>query len=248
VKRVFIGVFLMAVGFACFQWILSALVHTRPEVTVPALVGKNLEKALDVLSPLNLSLAKETVQFDELLPNGFILKQSPLPGLKVREGRVIHVTLSSGGQVVFVPDMINKPLREAQNSLERVGLLPGAMTHVYSQRYEAGWVMGQTPAAGAATHREQMVDLKVSKGAPPKNQLLMPDFLGQPSLEAQEWADENRITLEIQGELRSDPPSPSFVINQTPEADTLLDKGDTVELTVSPSTQTVTSPERGLPE
>ena len=73
-------------SIVAFQWALNAALHTRQEVTVPDLTGKSLEQALDILSPAGLSLAKESVEFDENFPAGAVLRQAPpdRPSPKIR--------------------------------------------------------------------------------------------------------------------------------------------------------------------
>ncbi|MBI4395695.1 MAG: PASTA domain-containing protein [Elusimicrobia bacterium] len=237
------GLFLIVLGLitlAVLQWVISAAVHTRKEVVVPDVVGKSVEQALDVLSPLSLSLGKEAVEFDENYPSGAILRQIPSAGLKVREGKVIRVTISSGGQVVFVPDMVNKPLPEAQNQLRSAGLVPGALTEVYSQRYEAGWVMDQNPVPGGVTSRGQMVDLRVSRGAPPEGTLLMPDFVNRSHEQAAAWARDNNIKADVKEEVTPDV-LPGLVLRQAPAPDETIDPSRSLEFVVSRSTLTASN-------
>lgn len=161
------------------HWVMSALLHSRKVVQVPDLTGKTLEQALDLLSPLNLSLSKEGIQFDEKFQPGAIVRQAPPAGLRVREWKTVRVTLSSGGQIVYVPDAAGATLTEAQNRLRTAGLSLGAVSQVYSNKYETGVVMAQNPDAGTLSHPGAMVDLTVSKGGPPAGTVLMPDFSQQ---------------------------------------------------------------------
>ena len=223
--------FLAVVSIGSFQWTLNAVLHTRKEVIVPDVTGKKLEQALDIVSPLGLSLAKEGVEFDENLPAGAILRQAPPAGLKVREGRVIRVTLSSGGQVSFVPELTGKTLSDAQNLLRAAGMAPGALTQAYSQNHPQGEVLEQSPAAGVVGGRGQMVDMKVSKGPPPEGTLLMGGFVNQPLSLARSWAEEKGLRIEASDDPRTDL-APGTVVKQTPPPDTVLTPGQSVQLSV----------------
>jgi serine/threonine-protein kinase len=176
-------------------------------------------------------LAKEGVEFDENLPAGAVLRHVPPAGLKVREGKVIHVTLSSGGKVSFVPDLAGKSLTEAQNLLRQAGMAPGALTQAYSQSRPQGEVLEQSPASGAIGGRGQMVDLKVSKGPPPEGTLLAPDFVNRPLAWARHWADDNKVRLETTEEARTDLP-PGHVLRQDPAPDTVIGANASVKLAV----------------
>jgi serine/threonine-protein kinase len=224
--------FLGLVTLLSSQWVMNALLHSRREVKVPDLSGKSLDQSLDALSPLGLSLAKDGVEFDENFPAGAILRQAPPAGLTVREGKVVRVTISSGGKVAFVPDMIGKTLAEAQNLLRSAGLAPGALSQAYSQGHPDGVVLEQSPAAGSVGGRGQMVDLKVSKGPPPEGTLLMPDFMGKPVSAARQWADDNKVEAQVAEESRADA-APGTVLKQEPAADSVLTPGQVVQITAA---------------
>jgi serine/threonine-protein kinase len=228
--------FVGGVSLLSAQWAMNAVLHSRPEVVVPDLSGKSLEQSLDALSPLGLSLAKDGVEFDENFPSGAVLRQAPPAGLKVREGKVVRVTVSSGGKVAFVPDLSGKTLAEAQNLLRAAGMAPGAMSQAYSQARPEGEVLEQNPAPGIVGGRGQMVDLKISKGPPPEGTLLMPDFLNKPLSLAKQWAQDNKVKFQTAQENRSDV-GPGLVLKQAPSADTVLAPSSSVSFTVSASTQ-----------
>lgn len=217
-------------------WIIGGLIHSRQAVTVPDLTGKNLETALDLLGPLRLSLAKDAVQIDENFPPGAILRQVPPAGIQVREGKVVHVTLSSGGQVLFVPELTGTTLTEAQNRLRSAGLVLGAMSQAYSTQKEAGWVMEQTPAVGAVIKPGSMVDLKVSKGPPPEGTTLMPDFINRPFGLARQWAKDAGVEVTSTEELSST--LPGLVLSQTPAPDTPLGEKAVATFLVAKSSST----------
>lgn len=234
---------LFAVAFLsvllAIHWTVAGFLHSRQIVVVPDLTGKTLEQALDILSPMKLALAKESVQVDENSPPGAILRQAPPAGLHVREGKTVRVTLSSGGQVVFAPDLIAVTLTEAQNRLRAAGLALGAVTQVYSLQNETGQVMDQTPAASTVVRPNGMVDLKVSKGPPPEGMALMPDFVNRPYASAKQWADEQKISPEMKEELTA-VFLPGVVIRQFPAADSAVTEKTSVAFVVSISSNTAT--------
>lgn len=217
------------------HWAVSGFLHARQIVVVPDLTGKTLEQALDALAPLKLALAKEAVQVDENSPPGAILRQAPPAGLRVREGKIVRVTLSSGGQVVFVPDMASVTLTEAQNRLRAAGLSLGAVTQVYSLQHESGQVIGQSPAAGVVVRPNAMADLKVSKGPPPDGVVLMPDFVNQPLPSARQWAEEHKVSPEVKEEETA-VFTPGNVIRQSPAPDSGITEKSAITFVVAAST------------
>lgn len=223
------------------HWAVSGFLHARQIVVVPDLTGKTLEQALDILTPLKLALAKEAVQVDENSPPGSILRHSPPAGLRVREGKTVRVTLSSGGQVVFVPDLVHVTLTEAQNRLRAAGLSLGAVTQVFSLQNENGQVVDQTPNASVVVRPNAMVDLKVSKGAPPEGVVLMPDFINQPLSVARHWSEERKISPDVKEEMTSAFASGS-VIRQTPAPDAAVTEKTSISFVVAIDSTTKTDP------
>lgn len=223
---------LAGISAAGALWVLSAVVHSKTEVVVPDLASKNVFQAVEILSPLNLPVIKEGVEFNETSPAGAILRQNPPAGLKVREGKVVRVTLSSGGKVSLVPGVVGRPLAEAQNLLKGAGLIPGAVSQAYSLRFDVGWVVDQSPSSGTVVSHGQLVDLKSSKGPPPEGVLLMPDFIGRPRDEAETWAADKNVNFILSEESRSDVPA-GAVLRQSPEPDGVLKEDSTVRIAVA---------------
>jgi len=230
----FLPFFVLGSGFLSFHWVASALLHSRPEVPVPDVTGKSLEQALDLLSGTNLGLFKESVEFDEGVPPGSILRQVPPAGLKVREGKMIRVVLSSGGKIVFVPDLVGVSLMESQNRLRSAGFVLGAVSQVYSVVTPEGAVMSQYPGAGTTAKPGAMVDLKVSRGTPAQGQTLFPNFVGRPLVDAQTWAEEQGFYPDVRIEENTKLPE-GMVLRQSPDPDTAVSSGTVITFVASPS-------------
>jgi serine/threonine-protein kinase len=235
---------LLVAGMMAFQWVLSAVVHSRAEVEVPKLEGKTLDQALELLKPLHLALAKEGVDFNETLPAGAVLRQAPPPGMKVREGKIIRVTLSSGGKAVFIPSLTGKSLTQAQNELRSAGATLGAVTKAYSVKEAEGMVLAQSPDPGNLGAQGQMVDVTVSKGPPPVGVLLMPDFVGKPFSSAKEWAEDQRVKASVEEEKGPADAVPGTVLRQIPAPDTIVDEAARVRFVIVSSGDKATVPVR----
>lgn len=223
------------------HWVVSGFLHSRKVVDVPDLTGKSLEQALDLVSPLELALSKEGVQFDDRLPPGAILRQAPPAGFRVREGKIVRVTLSSGGEVAFVPDVVAVALTEAQNRLRASGLVLGAVSQSYSLESSVGIVITQNPSAGGSVRPGTMVDLKVSKGPPPEGVVLMPAFMNQPIETARAWADAQKISPDVKEEA-STVFAPGLVMRQSPAPDTPVNEKTLLNFVVAASTAPMAVP------
>lgn len=233
---VLILIALMAVGVAgvfSLNSLMTAVLHSRPEVIVPNLEGKSLSHALNLVSSLNLALKEEGSEFDEGLPAGTILRQQPPAGMHVRTERTITVVVSKGGQSLFVPNVEGKKLVEAQSILASDGLQMGAVNEVYSTSMDAESVVTQTPSSGTIVAKGALVDVEVSKGLPPAGSPIAPDFVGQNLDNAKEWAKGVNIKVKV----KEDPKavgSAGSIVKQKPSPGQPLLQGDELSVTIVP--------------
>jgi serine/threonine-protein kinase len=225
-KRLAITITLVALSglivfYVLFNWTMSALVHSRRDVMIPDISGKSLNDAISALSAVNLGLKKESEEFDQNVPAGVVIRQSPPAGMTVKEGKLIKVTVSQGGQMVYVPNVVGQMTRAAEIGIRSSGLTLGEETTRYSVVVEKDRVISQDPAAGAAGEKDTIVNLVVSAGQPPSDVRLMPSFTGRDISAVKAWADLNRISVAF----REEPVAgmqPGAVISQDPEPDTDL--------------------------
>ncbi|MEU7584981.1 Stk1 family PASTA domain-containing Ser/Thr kinase [Micromonospora sp. NPDC049230] len=91
----------------------------RAPVTVPNLVGKNLNDARAALAQLNLVLVETYKDSDK--PKDEILGQSPADGAGVEKGTQVKVDVSKGPPAIVVPRVIDLPCQQAKQALEGQG-------------------------------------------------------------------------------------------------------------------------------
>jgi serine/threonine-protein kinase len=233
--KVFSAVILFAIlTILLFNWIMSAALHSRKEVIVPDIKKKSIYEALKLASSMDLGLRIEGEELNQDLPAGTVVRQTPYPGISVKVGKVIRVTVSQGGDVIFTPNLIGQPVRSARITLRSSGLSLGEESSRYSAVYEKEQVISQDPGAGKVVERDSLVNLVVSAGVPPGNVKLVPNFVGKNSGDAKAWADGNKVELNI-SEENNRSYSLGTVISQKPDPDTELQGGQKLELTVAGS-------------
>jgi serine/threonine-protein kinase len=207
--------------YLLFNWTMTALVHARGEVMVPDLHGKSLDEAMTELSTMNLGLKKEGEEFDQGQPPGTIVRQNPAAGMAVREGKIIRVTISQGGQTIYVPNVVGQAVRSAEISIRSYGLTLGEESSRYSVVVEKDRIISQDPAAGSTAAKDDLVNLVISAGKPPENIKLLPSFVGRSIDEARRWAEQNNIAVDTREE-KVDGMAPGTVISQDIAPDTDL--------------------------
>lgn len=223
---------LAAFTFVVGQWALEGVIHNRKTQTVPDLKGRSIDAALDLLAPLNLGLEKKGSEFDSAVPIASVLRQDPPAGTVVREGKILKVVVSQGGETVLTPSLVGLPLRNAELLLQQNQLALGEVTEAYSLKQDKGIVLSQDPKAESSVERNALVNVAVSGGQPPAGVTLMPDFLRKNLTEAQQWASGASIGVDV----TNDPTSPfpaGVILTQTPDPDAVLSPDTKVTFVVS---------------
>ena len=221
-----------AFTFYMFRWGLEGAVHNRNVQIVPDLKGKSLAAVLDLLSPLNLAVRKDGAEFNGSVPIGTVLRQIPPAGTKVREGKIVRVTISQGGEAVFVPMLVGFPLRNAEMLLRESQLVLGQVSESYSLRMEKGMVLSQDPTAESSVGRDSSINVVISGGPPPSGVVLMPDFQRKDVADATAWAQQSGVRLDVIKDMGSLFPH-GIVLAQNPPADSVIGAGAKVQLTIS---------------
>jgi eukaryotic-like serine/threonine-protein kinase len=223
---------LAAFVFFVFQWGVEGAIHSRKTQAVPDLKGKSLSAALDVLSNLNLGIRKDGSEFDSSVPISSVLRQDPAPGTVVREGKIVKVVVSQGGETVLAPAIVGLPLRNAEMMLRQTQLGLGEVSEAFSLKQEKGVILSQEPKAETSLERNALVSVVVSGGAPPAGVIQMPDLLRKNVTEAQQWAAQSGVN---ETETK-DPTSPfpyGVVLSQDPAPDAVLKDGAKVKFVIS---------------
>ncbi len=137
---------------------------------------------------------------------------------------------NTGPETVAVPNVKAQTVDEATLALTEVGLIVGTQTPQADDNAPKGTIIGQDPAAGELIELGQAVNLIVSAG---KDQTSVPDLVDLASSEDARLAlTEARLVLGKVTPKDSDKPE-GTVIAQDPAANTAVDIGTLVSITVS---------------
>lgn len=216
-----IGALLSVTVYYSINKIMSSFVSEKGEVIVPDLQGKNLTDSLEALSQSKLALLKEGSEFNQDVPAGIVIRQSPQPGMNVKEGKTVRVTVSQGGEIVYVPNLVGETIRSATISLRSVGLILGEVLKKPSVNYEESVVLEQDPVSGSTVGKEETVNIVVSSGKPSDGSFLMVNWVGKPAEEAKKWAVDNGFQVDVMP-AKTNLANPGYVFEQLPKSDSKL--------------------------
>src|SRR5262249_13941734 len=130
-RRTLIGglAFIAAAGLAgdlvtCAIYPAPVMAH---QVAVPALRGVVANDAMARLTEVGLRGRLSDTVADPMVPAGTIAWQSPVSATALPEGAVVKLGVSSGAQLVSVPDVVDFNLDLAQQVIQAAGLRSGAV-------------------------------------------------------------------------------------------------------------------------
>ena len=141
----------IAAIFITFRWIDNYTEHGIA-IKVVDVTGMQEEEAIQALSKHDLMGITSDHIFVKGVPAGEVISQRPAGNAKVKRGRKIYLTVSSGNHpMITVPDIAdNSSLRQAESRLRAAGFqltphdtIDGELDWVYGIRYNGRELNGE---------------------------------------------------------------------------------------------------------
>ncbi|MEN3027240.1 MAG: PASTA domain-containing protein [Chlorobiota bacterium] len=213
------------------QLIIPALVHSRPAVRMPSVVGIALERAVESLVSQGLVVHEVRYEPSPTVPEGRVIRQVPYAGAEVRRGRRVYLTVSTGQKQVAMPALVGLSARDAQVRLLSSGLRLGRMFYEYSDSIPTGAVFWQSIPPESQVPAGTSIELGISQG--PRPSIAVPSLVSLSLEEAERMLFE--VGLQV-GAIRLVPDPtflPNTVVGQEPAAGVLVPPGTAISLTVA---------------
>ncbi len=208
----------------------------KPAV-VPDTVGSTKAQAKTAITEAGLTVGEESVVQAEA-PRNTVLSQEPAGGSEVAAGSAVSITVSSGPAVATVPDVTDQPAADAQATLEAEGLVVATEERT-NAKIAAGNVVKTEPAAGSEVAVGSTVTLTVSKGPKP---VVVPDVVGTTQTDAEAAIAAAKLSLGSVEVADGSQPA-GTILSQDPAADSKVEQGSAVNITVSAGPPTVEIPQ-----
>ena len=153
---------------------------------IPNIVGLPENEAVLELEQLGFTVVLTTEPSPDVA-EGLVIRTSPNVGSEIREGATVTLTISSGREVVTIPDVTGLTLAEATQEIEGAGLvLDQSIREENSDDYPAGTIIQQNPRPGGETSVGASITLTVSTG---------PSLVRVPVITGMQWSQaESNIT------------------------------------------------------
>lgn len=211
-------------GWGAYEYFSSSQSQT---VAIPQVEGMSASQAQQALENAGFVVTRVDEPNPDI-PRDMAIATDPAFGSGLPEGSKITLRVSSGPEIVGVPDVRDKKAEDARRELEKAGfVVDPELREEPHEQIARGHVIDQSPAAGSQVSKGTRVTLTVSTGLETK---AVPDVKGQN-------LDSARATLESAGFVVSvtdvDSSAPEGEVVEVPQAGETLTLGTTVELKVS---------------
>ena len=151
--------------------------------------------------------------------------------------------LGNASKTYAVPNLAGMTAEEAQAAITKDGHFKvGKTTESYSSSVESGKVMDQDPRASRQMPEGTEINIVISKGEEPKEQVQVPDLTNKTPKEAQEACTKVGLTAVAGDEVEDDDIEEGRIAKQDVEAGSSVDKGTKVTYHVSKGTSQVVVP------
>ena len=229
-------VFIIGIGVLLWVVFFSNSFQSDNRHTVPNLYGMTVEEAMADPKVQGIFKIVEGGSVSSSLEPGKIVSQDPEARQQVSgEDLTITVTTSAGEEPVYMPDLVNKDYREAQQALLDLGISKANITMSYeaSDEITKDNVTRTVPLADSALQPDTMIEIFVSQG-PDVAQRTMLMVEGMSLSDARELLEgKEGLGLVVNPVyIDSDKPRDTVLLQSIP-ATTQVEEGTTVTLQVS---------------
>ncbi len=182
--------------------IMPWYVNAGAEAEVPEVVGMPFSEAEKLLNEKGFEVKRDEPRFSDEVPAGIVLMQLPYGGAITKEGRRIYLTESRGVEMIPMPALIGRPLREARITLMREGFEVGTIEYDYNDTIMRDLIYAQSVPGEVGARPGTKVDLMISKG-PSTRYSMMPNLVGLTLDEARGRLESAGLTLGVVRKKRS---------------------------------------------
>jgi beta-lactam-binding protein with PASTA domain len=222
-----------------WQWCLGGclacailFVSGCAKMSVPNVEGLTQDAATTAITAAKLTVGTVTQQTSTTVATGKVISQDPASGSSVAQGSPVNLVISSGPQMVTVPNVEGLTQDAATTAITAAKLTGGTVTQQTSNTVATGKVISQDPASGSSVTEGSPVNLMISSG---------PQMVTAPNVEGLTQA---AATTTITGAKLTvgTVTATGKVISQDPARGSSVAQGSSVNLVISLGPQMVTVP------
>jgi serine/threonine-protein kinase len=217
-------------------WALGAF---SGNLRVPDTAGLSVAAAKQTITEAGMVVGTETPQPSATVPKDRVIGTDPAAGYTVARDQPITLIVSSGPEMVTVPQVVGSGEATALITLQGAGLdVDPQVTSAFNTKYAYGIVFQTDPAAGMSVPKGTKVHVSVSQGA---EMVTVPTVTGDTQADAQTALKKAGFTVKVT-KRADDTTVKGTVIEQDPAGAAQAPKGSSVTIVVSTGPAQVTVP------
>lgn len=211
--------------------LISLALLTPKQKEIPDVSKMDVDEATETLENLGFKVADDyKEEYSDEIEEGKVIKTTPKAGMKRPKGTEITLIVSLGQEQLEMDDYIGKGIEQVKSLLESKNFKDVIIEEQYSSE-ESGTIISQTPQAGEEiVPEETVVTLIVSKG---KDMRQVPNLKGFNQSALDQYAQSSGFKIVVKSEEFSNDVPKGNVISQSPESNSKLEAGGTIEVVIS---------------
>lgn len=220
-------VIIAAFGYFTYQLVVPSLKLGPEDFEVGNYVGRDFGEVTKELEDAKIEY-EEKREFNDRNKKDTVLRQSIEPGKKLKPGGfgVIELTVSDGPNLIEVPELKNMDYRNAEEKLEKIGLIP-VVSEVFSDTAGDGMVVRTSTKAGEKVKAGTHIVIYRSMG-PELKKTVVPNLIGKDGKKAVLLIETARLKL---GKMHPESGSNFYkIVKQDPAPETIVKEGTVVDI------------------
>lgn len=222
--------------FMMDSFVMPWYVNKGGTLTVPNVVGLKEEHARKLLDSLHLEPKIGDIRPDNTYPVGYVVAQNPQPHQVVKTGRRIYLTISGGEQLVIVPSLKGRTIRDSKFTLDRIGLKQGSIQYRTSVDFPEGTIITQDVPPGSKVKRGAYISITVSAGES-IDSIYIPSLIGKTLSEAQKILRAKGLSIGNIIYQVNEEVLPNTIIDQLPRENEIVTTKKEVDLFVAQASE-----------
>lgn len=213
------------------SFVIPAFVHNRASLIVPNVIGLNEQQGSNVIKKSELKAVISSEIYSSTYPKGYIIKQLPKSGLKVKSNRPIYLTVSKGNETVKMPNLINASLRNARVILINMGMSIGVISYEFSENIPKDSIMTQSIPANRIIPYGEIINIIISRGSEINSNV--PNLIGIESQNIEEYVKSFGFVMGSVNYRKDETFAPGTIIEQFPAANSVAPNGSIINIVVN---------------
>lgn len=208
--------------------IVSKGKEISPIVAVPNLIGLNISDATKIINEASLKISDTLNEPSDFFEPGIVTFQDPPPGKEIKINEAVKLKISSGKNIVMVPNIIGYDYLYVISQLEAMGLNVN-IKRVPSTDSLPGKVLRISPEAGTQVRKGDLTSIYI---ATTEQMILLPNVTQLGIDKAVSILQSLNILYDISNIEAQYDIQKNLVMSQYPDPDTYISIGEKVLLLV----------------